>query len=100
VAVPPAPLGALDLVCFSHQRWDFVYRRPHHLLTRAARTWRVFYIEEPVCDATTPWMSVRHDAWGVTIAVPHVPREGGAGAMQMLLDRLMTAHAIERYIAW
>ena len=31
-----------DLVCFSHLRWDFVYQRPQHLLTRCARDRRVF----------------------------------------------------------
>ena len=29
----PAPL----LVCFSHLRWDFVWQRPQHLLSRAAK---------------------------------------------------------------
>jgi ribonuclease BN (tRNA processing enzyme) len=37
-----------DLVCFSHLRWDFVFQRPQHLLTRFARRGRVFYVEEPV----------------------------------------------------
>ena len=32
-----------DLVCFSHLRWDFVFQRPQHLLTRFARMGRVFY---------------------------------------------------------
>lgn len=35
------------LVCFSHLRWDFVFQRPQHLLSRAAREWRVYFIEEP-----------------------------------------------------
>jgi UDP-galactopyranose mutase len=34
------------------------------------------------------------------VVVPHVPREGGAVAIQMLLDFFMSAHGIERYIAW
>lgn len=42
-----------DLVCFSHLRWDFVYQRPQHLLTRCARDRRVFFVEEPVfCNGT------------------------------------------------
>ena len=40
----PAPL----LVCFSHLRWDFVWQRPQHLLSRAAKHYRVLVIEEPV----------------------------------------------------
>ena len=38
----------MDLVCFSHLRWDFVFQRPQHVLTRFARERRVFYIEEPI----------------------------------------------------
>ena len=26
-----------DLVCLSHLRWDFVYQRPQHLMTRYGR---------------------------------------------------------------
>ena len=39
----PAPP---DLVCLSHLRWDFVYQRPQHLLTRFACGRRVFFVEE------------------------------------------------------
>ena len=36
----------MDILCFSHLRWDFVYQRPQHLLSRFAPLNRVFYIEE------------------------------------------------------
>ena len=26
------------LICLSHLRWDFVYQRPQHLMTRASLT--------------------------------------------------------------
>ena len=38
-----------DLIVFSHLRWDFVWQRPQHLLSRLAAERRVFFIEEPVC---------------------------------------------------
>ena len=41
----------MDIVCFSHLRWNFVYQRPQHLLSRFARNRRVFYIEEPFFEA-------------------------------------------------
>ncbi|HYD92095.1 MAG TPA: hypothetical protein VEA37_11495, partial [Flavobacterium sp.] len=41
-----------DLVCFSHLRWNFVYQRPQHLLSRFSKQHRTFFIEEPVFDAT------------------------------------------------
>jgi hypothetical protein len=41
-------LNDIDLICFSHLRWNFVYQRPQHLLSRFANYTRVFYYEEPV----------------------------------------------------
>jgi glycosyltransferase involved in cell wall biosynthesis len=41
-----------DLVCISHLRWGFVWQRPQHLLTRLARTYRLFFVEEPMADTT------------------------------------------------
>ena len=42
-----------SLICFSHLRWDFVFQRPQHLLTRLSKALKVFYIEEPIFDAPT-----------------------------------------------
>ena len=38
----------MEIVCFSHLRWDFVFQRPQHLLTRFADHFRIYYIEEPL----------------------------------------------------
>lgn len=42
-------LGA-DLICFSHLRWDFVFQRPNHLMSRCAKERRVLFLEEPMYD--------------------------------------------------
>ena len=46
--------SARDLVCFSHLRWDFVYQRPQHLMSRFAREGRVFFVEEPLAFIGSP----------------------------------------------
>ncbi|TIO39042.1 MAG: glycosyltransferase family 1 protein, partial [Mesorhizobium sp.] len=38
------------LVCFSHLRWNFVYQRPQHILTLAAKEHEIIYFEEPVFE--------------------------------------------------
>ena len=38
------------LICFSHLRWDFVFQRPQHLMTRAAADYTVVFFEEPVFE--------------------------------------------------
>ena len=48
-AEPSAPVPeAATLLCFSHLRWNFVFQRPQHLMTRFAREMQVIYWEEPV----------------------------------------------------
>ncbi len=36
------------LIVFSHLRWNFVWQRPQHLLSRLGRRWRVVFVEEPM----------------------------------------------------
>ena len=80
------------LLCFSHLRWDFVFQRPQHLMTRFARDHRVIYWEEPVLDATgKPHLDVRYG--DVTVATPHLapdltPAEAEQ-ALRSLLDGLI-----------
>ncbi|MFL5677637.1 MAG: glycosyltransferase family 1 protein [Chloroflexota bacterium] len=62
-----------DIVCFSHLRWDFVYQRPNHLMARAARRGRVFFVEEPTFEDETrsTFAVVVRD--GVTVITPKLP---------------------------
>lgn len=39
------------LVCISHLRWDFVWQRPQHLLSRIAKRYPVLFVEEPIHTA-------------------------------------------------
>ena len=50
-----------DVVCFSHLRWDFVFQRPQHLMSRFARDRKVIYWEEPMLsgEAETPSLDAR-----------------------------------------
>ena len=60
-----------DLVCLSHLRWDHVFQRPHHLMVRAARDRRVFFVEEPL-EASR--RGVRVEKRGdMTVVVPQLP---------------------------
>jgi glycosyltransferase involved in cell wall biosynthesis len=93
-------LGREDLVCFSHLRWDFVYQRPQHLLSRAARTRRVLYIEEPRFDTQQPCMETARDPSGVTIAIPHVSRDSGVEAVQALIDFFLSSQEVHDYVTW
>jgi UDP-galactopyranose mutase len=105
---PPRHNGAasarkLDLLCFSHLRWDFVYQRPQHLMSRFARGRRVFYFEEPVFGADEARLEVRRGADGVAVIVPHLPHmdvEHAEAAQRRLLDGLMADEGIGAHVAW
>ena len=63
-----------NLIAFSHLRWDFVFQRPQHLLSRFAKYAHVFYFEEPVFDdIETPFLNLSKRADNLTVIVPHVP---------------------------
>lgn len=49
-----------DLICISHLRWDFVWQRPQHILSRLAKHYRVFFVEEPIAktDISAPQLNV------------------------------------------
>lgn len=40
--------GEYDMVVFCHLRWEFVYQRPQHIISRMAKHQRILFIEEPL----------------------------------------------------
>ena len=97
--------NGIDLVCFSHLRWDFVYQRPQHLLSRCAQQRRVFFIEEPVFSNSSMRLEVRETESGVHVVVPNLP-EGLrsdiaiTAVMKEMTYRLFLEHAIDDYVFW
>jgi glycosyltransferase involved in cell wall biosynthesis len=93
------------LVCFSHLRWDFVWQRPQHLLSRAARQYRVLFVEEPVFRAAvTPHMEISHRPGGITVVVP-VLTEGLKEAQivrwqRKLVDKLLATEPESGRVFW
>jgi len=96
---------APDLVCFSHLRWNFVYQRPQHLLSRAAKERRVFVVEEPVFDKGSMHLEVRESAEGVWVVVPHLPdglrsEVATDAVLREMIDRLFVESNIANYVLW
>jgi UDP-galactopyranose mutase len=77
------PASPPDLVCLSHLRWDHVFQRPNHVMSRAARDRRVFYVEEPVVGERSAVEATSRG--GLTVVTPHVP----AALPEPLQDRLV-----------
>ena len=107
-AEPSAPESEpATLLCFSHLRWNFVFQRPQHLMSRFAREMNVIFWEEPVDIAAheTAYLQVREagDAENVRIVVPHLPQGMPDAAREAALMRLLDAHIASirgALIAW
>ncbi|HEX8492836.1 MAG TPA: glycosyltransferase family 1 protein [Pyrinomonadaceae bacterium] len=97
--------GDFDLVCLSHLRWDFVYQRPQHLLSRSAKQRRTFFIEEPIFDDGPARLDVSTREDGVCVVIPHLPTGEISevtrdAVLQGLIDSLFEKHAIKNYVLW
>ncbi|MCU0509295.1 MAG: glycosyltransferase family 1 protein [Anaerolineae bacterium] len=107
VAATGTTLYKTDLLVFSHLRWDFVFQRPQHLLSRAAADRRVFFWEEalPLPDGKTePYLDVQQkqpNLWVVRPFLPFAlegqPREELKAGM---LAAFMAQQGITRFVAW
>ncbi len=101
----PASEFDADLIVLSHLRWDFVYQRPQHLLSRCAKQRRVFFIEEPIYGQGPMRLDVSQREDNLHVVVPHLPEglanEGAVEAIQQaLVERLFVEQGVTDYVLW
>ena len=80
------------LVCFSHLRWNFVFQRPQHLMSRFAAERRVIFWEEPeaALPGCEPALGVRTCAeTGVIVVTPSLPEGMEESQQETILKRLL-----------
>jgi UDP-galactopyranose mutase len=80
------------LICFSHLRWDFVFQRPQHLMSRFADGATVVFWEEPLGaeDGAAASLEIRIcPDTGVIVATPKLPAGLGGAAQTEALHRLL-----------
>lgn len=95
----------MDLVCFSHLRWNFVYQRPQHLLTRFSKHFRVFYIEEPILEQReSNFLQINNSENNIWVVTPHLPEHMVEGDIiihqRVLLKNLFNDLDINTYFFW
>lgn len=92
-----------SLICLSHLRWNFVFQRPQHLMTRFASERPVFFFEEPIFDASVPTLRIERDGH-VRVAVPHLPHGMSPSAVNhavaKLLSDMCAEWALTKPICW
>ena len=80
------------LVCFSHLRWNFVFQRPQHLMSRFAAERRVIFWEEPeaALPGCVPALGVRTCAeTKVVVVTPSLPEGMAEAEQEVELKRLL-----------
>lgn len=94
-----------NLICFSHLRWDFVFQRPQHLLTRFANALTVYYIEEPVFDTAgaAHYTYLNRDN-GIVVMVPHLAPgqspDDTIYVLKKLLDQFLENKGLDDVAFW
>jgi glycosyltransferase involved in cell wall biosynthesis len=92
------------IVVFSHLRWDFVFQRPQHLLSRLAQHYPVLFVEEPEYDDGAPFMQRTSPVPNVTVCRAHTNiHANGFHDEQLRLLQPMVAQLAppgEDVIAW
>jgi protoporphyrinogen oxidase/glycosyltransferase involved in cell wall biosynthesis len=95
-----------SIIVFSHLRWDFVFQRPQHLLTRLAKHYRVFFFEEPVVGASQQQLEISEPAPNVRVCRPHSTitstgfHDDQIPILQQMLTELLEREQIEDYAVW
>jgi UDP-galactopyranose mutase len=83
-----------NLICFSHLRWNFVFQRPQHLMSRFAAERRVIFWEEPeaALPGCEPALGVRTCAeTGVVVVTPSLPEGMDDAEQEAVLKNLLDA---------
>ncbi len=95
---------AKDLICFSHLRWNFVYQRPQHLLSRFANAFRVFFVEEHFFTDQNDHINLTLTKENVFVVVPHLQNGDHEltihERIENLLQRLFNRLDISDYFFW
>jgi len=94
-----------NIFCFSHLRWDFVFQRPQHLISRFSKSHNVIYWEEPVFDAdfnsfTTP----SEKSENLIVITPHLSpalsENQQTEQLQVLLRKYLSDLKMDETIFW
>lgn len=97
-------LQGIDLVCFSHLRWGFVFQRPNHLLSRFSKHQRVFFIEEPIFDEGEEKLQIENYNENLYVVTPYIKpgldETEVHNRQRKFLNNLLTNMQVNRYFSW
>ena len=96
----------LPLVVLSHLRWGFVFQRPQHLLTRLAKDFDVYFIEEPVFEEGAATLKQSRQPGGIEVLTPVTGiadwgfNDAQMTVMKPLIAEFMSERGVVSPIVW
>src|SRR4051812_41926224 len=97
-------LHDIDLICFSHLRWGFVFQRPNHLLSRFSKHQRVFFIEEPIFHEGEDKVHIENYNEHLYVVTPYLksglPESEVLKRQKKFVDNLLTNMKVNKFFSW
>jgi len=95
----------MDIICFSHLRWNFVHQRPQHLLSRFTKEQRVFYVEEYITSSDPDGYTISSPQENLFVVIPHLKKSQGSNTdenyrVEKIVSKLFNDNKIESPIFW
>jgi glycosyltransferase involved in cell wall biosynthesis len=94
------------ILVISHLRWNFVFQRPQHLLTRLAKHYRIVFVEEPMRTEGAAHLESTEVAPNLTVVRPKTPLDSAGfhddqlAVVGALLDERLPSLAGSDYVVW
>src|SRR4051812_16276179 len=95
-----------SIIVFSHLRWDFVFQRPQHLMTRLARSCQVYFFEEPVYAEGPARLEISEPFQNLHVVRPYTPvstvgfSDSQLPELRRLLEQLVKTRNIRKSVVW
>jgi glycosyltransferase involved in cell wall biosynthesis len=93
-----------DLLCFSHLRWNFVFQRPQHIMTRFSEGMRVFYFEEPEFGSKENGKKITEVQKNLFVITPlikqHLNGTSESKILEQLVQEVLMDYNIKNYWCW
>jgi protoporphyrinogen oxidase/glycosyltransferase involved in cell wall biosynthesis len=92
------------IIVLSHLRWNFVFQRPQHLLSRLAEHYQILFFEEPMFHETEHLSVVSHPHPNIAVHTPRTPVKAAGfhddqlPYLKPLIRPVVAEH--EDHIAW
>ena len=104
--LPISERSMQHLIVFSHLRWEFVFQRPQHLLSRLARDYHVVFVEEPAHTSGPAYLERTTPAPGIEVLRAHTAVEHPGfhddqlSALQPMIAGYLADNLIDDYVVW